>query len=329
MGSAVQLWRENVWWGIGPDDYNYRFRAYRPQAVQLEPERAHNDYLNTLTDWGVVGMALVMSALAFLGVGVFKTWRFVRGSPSDLVAKKSNKLALVLGASLGMLAILFHSVVDFNMHIPANAILAVTLMAMLTGCWRFASDQYWHRARVPIKVAVTCVLLAGATYLGWQGIRRATEYACLKQARQAASFSSEQTAQLEKAHAIEPMNFETAYAIGEALRLESSDGGSNYQELAEKAMRWFDRAIKANPYHGYSFMRYGMCLDWLDRPGQAMPYYDRAVPAGSQRLLHGGSCGLALCPGARLRSRKGVVRTVPTAGIRGQHHRRFLPANCQ
>jgi O-antigen ligase len=274
---AAQLWRENVWWGIGPDHFNYRFRVYRPQTVQLEADRVHNDYLNTLTDWGVVGMALVISALALLWGGVFKTWRFVRGSPNDFSGRKSNKFALVLGASLGMLAILLHSMVDFNMHIPANAILAVTLMALLTSCRRFATDKDWHRARVPVKVVATIILLAGVIGLGWQGTRRATEYVQLERARRAASFSSEQTALLEKAFAVEPGNFETPYAIGEAYRLHSAEGGSDYTELAITAMEWFNRAIQANPYHGYSFMRYGMCLDWVDRPVEALSYFNRAI----------------------------------------------------
>jgi O-antigen ligase len=290
-GPAAQLWRENVLWGIGPDHFNTRFRAYRPQTVQLEPDRVHNDYLNTLTDWGVAGLALVVSVVALLGAGAFKAWRLIRGPPGDPVGRKSNKLALVLGGSLGISAILLHSVVDFNMHIPANAILAVSLMAMLTGCWRFVSDQYWHLARVPVKVALTAVLLAGVGYLGWQGIRRAAEYTWLKRAARVASFSSEQVVRLEKAYAVEPMNFQTAYAIGEALRLESSEGGADYAELAANAMRWLDRAMSLNPYHSDSFMRYGMCLDWVDRPGEAIRYYDRAVqldPNGSFTAAHVG-----------------------------------------
>jgi len=47
---AYKLWRENPWWGVGPDHFDARFGAYRPEGVQLSPDRAHNDYLNTLTD---------------------------------------------------------------------------------------------------------------------------------------------------------------------------------------------------------------------------------------------------------------------------------------
>jgi O-antigen ligase len=276
-GPAVKLWQENIWWGIGPDHFNYRFRPFRPETIQREPDRVHNDYLNTLVDWGIVGTALVASAWVLLCAGIFKTWRFVRGSPNDLASRKSNKFAMVLGASLGLLALLVHSTVDFNLHVPANAILAVSLMALLSSCLRFTSEKYWLTARAGVKVVVTLVLLSGAFYLGGQGFRRLTEYAWLARAQNAPGFSAQQISLLEKAFAVEPKNFETAFSIGQAFRVESWEGDNDYKELAGKAMDWFDRAIKLNPYYGYSFMQYGMCLDWLGRFDEGQSYFDRAV----------------------------------------------------
>jgi len=274
---ALQLWQENVWWGIGPNHFNYRFRQYRPEAVQLQPDRVHNDYLNVLTDWGLAGAALVTVGLVLLVAGVVKTWRVVCGSPGDLGNRRSNKFAFVLGASLGLLAILFHSAVDFNLHIPANAILAVALAALLSGCLRFATERYWFTARLSGRAVLTIVLLAGLGYLGWEGVRRATEYVWLERAQRAPQFSPAQIAALEKAFAVEPANFETTYAIGEAFRAQSWQGGDDYRDLARSAMDWFDRGMKINPFDGYNYLRHGMCLDWLEQTEQAGPDYDRAV----------------------------------------------------
>jgi len=288
---ALKLWRDDVWWGIGPDHFNCRFRTYRPETVQGEPDRVHNDYLNALVDWGIVGVALVASAWAFLYAGVFTTWRFVRGTPSDLGSRSSNRFALVLGAALGLLAILIHSIVDFNMHIPANAILAVTLMAALSSCLRFASEKYWITAHLGVKIVATILFLSAVIYLGWEGTRRATEYAWRERSRRAPSFSPRQVADLEKTFAVEPKNFETPYAIGEALRVQSWEGGDDYADLAEKAMVWFDRAIRLNPYYGWSFMRRSMCLDWLGRFDEAQTFFDHAVlldPNGYFTAVHMG-----------------------------------------
>ncbi len=146
-----------------------------------------------------------------------------------------------------MAAILVHSAVDFNMHIPANAILAVALMALLSSHLRFATDRYWVTLNRWGKALASAVVLSGLGYLGQQGWHHTKEYVWLQRAARAASFSPAQAACLKNAFAAEPMNPETAYAIGEAYRFQSSEGGDNYRELAEQAMEWFERSIKLKP----------------------------------------------------------------------------------
>ncbi|HWC60911.1 MAG TPA: O-antigen ligase family protein, partial [Verrucomicrobiae bacterium] len=275
--AAVQLWRENPVWGIGPAHFNYRFGKYRPELIQASPDRAHNDYLNTLTDYGIVGAALVLIAWVLVFACAIWTWRFVRGSPNTLGDHRSNKLALVLGASIGLIAILAHSFVDFNMHIPANAIVAVTLMALLSSYVRFATERFWFTARMGSKALLTLALVCGLIYLGSQAARSARESLWLMRADKSETASDEQIAALQKAFAIEPKNFQTARTIGEDFRLQSWQNGDDYKEKALAAMKWFKRATEANPYDDSSYLRYGMCLDQIDEHDQALPYFDRAT----------------------------------------------------
>ncbi|MGO8926223.1 MAG: O-antigen ligase family protein [Limisphaerales bacterium] len=276
--AAIRIWQENPWWGVGPAHYDYRFRQVRPVQVQLRPAWAHNDYLNTLAEWGLVGIGIVASAWVLLGLGVLKTWPCVRGKPRGLGEERnSNKFAFVLGASLGLAAILVHSVVDFNMHIPANAILAITLMALLSSHLRFAADRYWVTVRPWGKGVASVVVLAGLVYLGQQGWHHAEESVWLRRAAGESAFSPAQAACLKNAFAAEPMNAETAYAIGDAYRVQSSEGGKNYRELAEQAREWFGRSIKLNPWRGDGYLRYGWCLDWLGRTAESGKYFERAA----------------------------------------------------
>jgi tetratricopeptide (TPR) repeat protein len=232
---------------------------------------------------------IVSAAWLLLYLGVFKTWKFVGGAVNDLGARQSSRFAFVLGASLGLLALLLHSVVDFNMHIPSNAILAIALMALLTGHLRFATERYWVTSGWPGKLLATLVLLGGILYLGQQGWRRANEYVWLNRGAEASMYSTAQIAAMEKAFAIEPMNFETAHALGEAFQKQSLKGKSNYQELALKAMEWYALGRKLNRYDGYNYMGYGMCLDWLDRHSEAKPFFERAYqldPNGYFTVAH-------------------------------------------
>ena len=273
--SARQMWQDNLWWGVGPAHFDQRFRSYRPDDIQMRPLYAHNDYLNTLADWGLTGMGLISATLALLAVGVVQSWKFVQRS-NDLTTKRSNRSAFVLGAVAGLAALLAHSVVDFNMHIPANAIVAVTLMAVMTGHLRFATERYWLKLGWIGKFLLTGVALAAAFYLGSETLRRAREYVLLERASRATDFQV-RMGLLNAAHAADPKNFETTYEIGESLRLASWQPVENYKELATAAVPWFERGTKLNQFDPYNYLGLGMCMHWLDRPDEAGPYFQKAI----------------------------------------------------
>jgi heme/copper-type cytochrome/quinol oxidase subunit 3 len=274
--AALKLWHENPWWGIGPAHFDYRFGKYRPDLIQKSPDRVHNDYLNTLTDFGIVGLALILVAVVAVFACAIWTWRYVRGSPNTLGQHRSNKLALVLGACIGLVAILIHSLMDFNMHIPANALIAITLMALLSSYIRFATERYWFTARIIPKTLLTLALVCGLIYLGSQAAQSAHESLWLMRADRSKENSDAQITALKNAFAVEPKNFETARSLGEAFRQKSWPFNDGYKEDAQEAMKWFKRAIALNPYDDSSYLRYGMCLDHLDEHAEAFAYFDRA-----------------------------------------------------
>ena len=191
-------------------------------------------------------------------LSVLKTWRHVRRSGSEFRSGLSNKFAFVLGSSIGLFSLILHSTMDFNMEIPANAILAVTLTALLVSHLRFATERFWSSARPWMKVSLSGAFLAGAVFLGWQEAGLGREYLLLEQASQKPAFSPARAAVLEKAFTIQPNNYQTSYEIGESYRMQSFEGGTNYVELAQKAMDWYKRGMKINPYDGYNYLRYGM-----------------------------------------------------------------------
>jgi O-antigen ligase/Flp pilus assembly protein TadD len=282
---AISIWRENVWWGGGPGLYNERFRAYRPESVQQQPDNAHNDYLNTLADYGLAGAVLITSTLGLVIAGLVSTWRKVRPATRDIAQKTgSNKYAFLFGASLGLLAIMLHSVVDFNLHIPANAILAVALTALLTGYTRFSTDRFWFRARAWLRVPITLILVATVCVLAQQGVGQFQEHTWLARAEASPAFSTRQIYCLKQAFIVEPKNGETAWQVGEALRRQAQEGGYHYEDaaagdypsLTREAMEWFQRSAKLNPLNNNPWLGYGWCLDWLERHEEAEVYFWKA-----------------------------------------------------
>jgi O-antigen ligase len=297
---AYRMWQDHLWWGVGPGHFDARFRNYRPEGVQRSPDRAHNDYLNALADWGIVGAALVGSAWVMLGMGLVHTWSSVRLSSGDLGKRTgSNKFAFVAGAMLGLIAILVHSWLDFNMQIPANALLVVTLMAMISGHLRFATERWWFRPGPVTKLILSATLLGGMAYLAPQGWRQASEFVWLYRAERAPIYSHAQIDLLQRAFTVEPMNSDTAYYIAEALRHESQQGseGANphepaYRHLAEQAMQWYERGMSLNRWDSRNYSGYGWCLDWLDRSTESARYFSRAEELDPNNYFNLNTIGL-------------------------------------
>ncbi len=296
---TVEIWKENFWWGVGPGQFDEAFRKHRPHDIQKRPLYAHNDYLNTLADYGLAGTLIVALAMALFFYTVARVWKFVQRT-NDIGTKPSNRSALVLGGALGIVAILIHSVVDFNMHIPANALVAVVLMAMISGHVRFATERFWLNPGWIGKGLITLVLLGGLGFFGAETFEGARHQWFVRQARKAKDMAS-RVALLKRAAEIEPGaevkaeldpgTFSTAYELAETLRLWSWQGHPGYKELASEAMRWFELGMKLNPLDPYNFARYGMCLHWLDQHDQAAPYFEQAFARDPNNYVIVELCG--------------------------------------
>jgi O-antigen ligase len=274
--AAWTMWQAHFWQGVGPGLYDYRFREYRPVSIQLRPDHAHNDYLNLVADWGAIGAIVVLAGISLFGLGLIQVWPHIRRNENDLRISTSNRFAFYTGGACGLAALLVHSLSDFNLHIPANALIGVTIMGLLASNLRFVTERWWTHAGWGLKSTLT--LIIGAVLAGFiaEIQRGGSEAYWLAQAKQLPAFSSEQVAALKKASLAEPSNFETTYQLGECFRIQSLNGGDDYANLAQTAMDWYARGMRLNPYDGYNYLRTGMCQDWLEQYGPAEHNYSVA-----------------------------------------------------
>ncbi len=271
---AIEMWKENPWFGVGPNHYDWRFRKWRTYQSQIRPVYAHNDYLNTLADYGLIGAAIVGLGLGVMGWGVMKTWKYVRRG-NEIGAKGSNRSSIVFGISIGMVAILAHSVVDFNMHVPANAMTAVALMAILTSHLRFATERYWFNPGIIGRLAGTVFIGVGLGYFILQVWRVGMETHYNKKAEKPLRFS-ERLEVLKKAHAIQPTDPDVAREIGEVLRKRAWEGNDGYQELLREALGWYQKAMKLNRWDPYNYAYSGMCYAWLGDKKKSAEMFEKA-----------------------------------------------------
>jgi O-antigen ligase len=274
---AERVFHEHLLWGAGPGQFRYQYPRFAAVWGQPNPLNAHNDYLNTLCEWGLAGFGLILVTMGLLYGGVWRVWPYVRRKSNELGRRNSSKAAFVLGASLGLMSILIHSAVDFNMRIPANAILAITMMALLSAHWRFRTEGYWVNPGKVGRTLLAATVLGAAGCLGAQGVRSGREFHWIERGLSEKVSWDQAVAALKKAHEIEPRNYLTQYELGMFYRVRAWQGGPDNEALATEAMKWFEGAMNLNPLDAWSPMWYGMCLDWLDRPNEASAYFVRAL----------------------------------------------------
>jgi putative inorganic carbon (HCO3(-)) transporter len=101
-------------WGVGVDGYRDVFRQYQTFRPGLLFDHAHNDYLETAAEWGVV------PAVAFwaLVIGVL-----IQSIRTFLSVASPERRGILLASSGAIFAILVHSLTDFNLQILSNAML--------------------------------------------------------------------------------------------------------------------------------------------------------------------------------------------------------------
>ncbi len=119
--------------GTGSRTYFYYGRTFRALQVQTDPVFVHNDWLQTLAEYGIVGVLLIVGfVLAHLRHG-WRRWHRMVGRLSHAPASppESRALALQIGTLSAIAACLVHAVMDFNLHIPANLLVAAFLFGML------------------------------------------------------------------------------------------------------------------------------------------------------------------------------------------------------
>lgn len=130
MGGRVIIWKGTLAMirdfpviGAGPGSFASVFPQYQPAGSTARFYKAHNDYLHFLAELGVLFLPL----LGWLLFALFSEGR------KKLRSTSRQTWGVSLGAMVGIVAILAHSFVDFNLLIPANAILFSVLAALVVG----------------------------------------------------------------------------------------------------------------------------------------------------------------------------------------------------
>ena len=120
--GTVGIIKDHPVLGAGLGAFGAVYPRYDTAGGTYRLEQAHNDYLQILSDAGVVGALL---GLAFLVV-------LFRQGVRRIQSHDRFRRGVALGALAGCAGVLVHSFFDFTLHTTANALLFLVLAALAT-----------------------------------------------------------------------------------------------------------------------------------------------------------------------------------------------------
>lgn len=284
--AALDHFNVSPVFGTGAGTHLIYGRLFRRPKIQADPIHAHNDYLELLAEYGIIGGIL---AFLFLIAHLSGGWMGGRKLAQRFSSIGSNTLALNLGAMGGIGALLAHSVVDFNTHIPGNAILYAFLFGMLAnpGHQPIYGRLIGFDAAIPFRVMLPLMGLVTAAVVAprYYGERLAELGRIALRDRQ----YSTAVQLLTEASIREPLNDLVWYRLGEAHRRIAMlmPNPSFRRRHFRMAVAAYQKGLRALPQDADLFLRLGQALDGLNRHEEAEQAYQKAIKNDPNRkILH-------------------------------------------
>jgi hypothetical protein len=117
--STLQMAGDFPVFGTGLGTFKYAYYLYGHQADWVS--HAHNEYVESLSDMGVLAFTAFFALLGLLTFSLLRMWSLRRHPEIKPV---------VLGVLTALFAAFFHSFFDFSLRVPANAFLFIILLAL-------------------------------------------------------------------------------------------------------------------------------------------------------------------------------------------------------
>lgn len=184
--TSIQMIRDHPILGVGPGNYFVNYLNYQAKILKdprnsgyhrisqevkdINTEYAHNDYLQALTDTGIIGFAsFLFLLLTFLWVGYHDFQQL----------QDRESLWLYLGCYGGILAILISALFGFPLHVPASGMEFWVILGLAVSLCRInqptdSTNRFWHSSmyenpvakffKAPLVLILITVLFAGYGY---------------------------------------------------------------------------------------------------------------------------------------------------------------------
>lgn len=269
--------------GTGAGTHLYLGRLFRRPELQSDPIHAHSDYLELLAEYGLIGAACMAVFLALHAAHAFRAMTRRAGALRTADAAGDDDLALVIGALTAFAALGAHSALDFNLHIPGNALVMAFIFGLLARPGAVAetpspaSAAGEKRGRLLPLLGGVVLLLSGLAWPGEFFTERARIHLRDEEYPEAIASAT-------RALRLDPWNPVTCLHLGEALRFQAElePAYADRQARRQAADRAYQQGLRLFPQDENLLVRRGQVLDRLKRFDEAEASYQAALAADPQ-----------------------------------------------
>ncbi len=121
--NTFQIFKDFPIFGSGLGTFTWVFPLYRSSHLVGIATHAENDFLQLASEVGLVGIGLILILILFF---FYKAVSGIR-----LLSHSDPARYIGIGGLVGILALMFHSIVERNIQVPSNAFLYVILWAIV------------------------------------------------------------------------------------------------------------------------------------------------------------------------------------------------------
>lgn len=275
--DSMKIVRDFPLWGTGFGTYMNIYPRYRTIPGTITTEHAHNDYLELLTDGGVLSFFLMswfLIAVFFRSFRVFSRRRSLWS------------VYLFIGSATGMLSVLIHSITDFNLHIGANGLYFFFLAGLAVSASHAGTDEksgsYLERLRgkparklfVASLVLLLVTSVFNAAALMGQLSASSVKKNMLTEGLQRQELDAFKRSALRAAY-FDPLEGEYRYILARISQFLSED---------DDAIGYYRKAVMLDPLNSEYLQMYGLALSTRDRDDEAERYLKAGIDFDGQNL---------------------------------------------
>lgn len=257
---TVDMWLDQPLLGVGPGQFNVRFPAYRTAFTQLNPIHAHNEYLEALVEYGLIGFLLIFTFVARVFYQAIHFLKTNSNTASDSQPGYWHKRFVIIGSTAGLIGFAVHSFFEFNLRIPALAVTAAVLLGTLIG-----SLQHSRPINSGLGYNLRRLISSTVFAIGWMIILPtwfvfAREDRYINSAMHRGQDTPNLIRDLKSAASIMPHNPDTQFWIGEEIRRSLIEQNPSNPYQVSDALQWLNRSASLNPHNARTKMTIGRCL---------------------------------------------------------------------